>query len=234
MKTTLKILLVVAAVGLVYVSTMSILRPIEFDKERAVREKAIIQRLMDIRTAQIQYKQQHGVHAANFGELVDFLEHGKIPTVLKVGELTEKQLEDGLTEQEAVKIIQKAREKNDWKEAKEKGLVYGPNEYFRRDTTWNEAGETLFGNRIDFSKFGTVPGTNVTFEMDTASIKTASGYNIAIFEAKVPYQAYLGDMDKGMLINLEDKADKLEKYPGLKVGSLEEINNYAGNWETEY
>ena len=31
--------------------------------------------------------------------------------------------------------------------------------------------------------------------------------------------------------NLKDKRIKLEKYPGLQVGSIEEPNNNAGNWE---
>ena len=36
---------------------------------------------------------------------------------------------------------------------------------------------------------------------------------------------------KQLVVNLKDKAEKLEKYPGLRVGSLTEINNNAGNWE---
>ena len=42
---------------------------------------------------------------------------------------------------------------------------------------------------------------------------------------------YLRDMDAQLTYNLIDKAEKQGKFPGLRVGSLEEINNNAGNWE---
>ena len=71
----------------------------------------------------------------------------------------------------------------------------------------------------------------VQFKMDTASITSASGYTIKVFEAAVPYETYLGDLDKQEVANLIDMAEKLERYPGLRVGSLTEVNNYAGNWE---
>ena len=37
--------------------------------------------------------------------------------------------------------------------------------------------------------------------------------------------------DEQELINLIDQEKTLEHYPGLKVGDVEEPNNYAGNWE---
>ena len=37
-------------------------------------------------------------------------------------------------------------------------------------------------------------------------------------------------MDAQLTYNLIDKAEKQGKFPGLRVGSLEEINNNAGNW----
>lgn len=234
MKVIVKILLVAAIVGLAYVSAMSILTPINFKKKKTEREKPIIERLIDIRTAQISFKTQYNRHAANFAELEDFLNNGRIPTVLKEGELTEKQREDGLTEASAAAITAKARATGNWKEATEKGLVYGENKYFLRDTTWANAKLALFGENFDVSSIGIVPGTNASFKMDTASVKTASGFDIRIFEASVDYDVYLGDLDKHQLKNLKDRTEKLEKFPGLKVGSLVEVNNYAGNWEKEF
>jgi len=38
-------------------------------------------------------------------------------------------------------------------------------------------------------------------------------------------------LDKQLLINLIDKTKKLDRYCGLRVGSISEINNNAGNWE---
>lgn len=235
MKTILNVLLLIATAAVAYVTYQSVNKPIQFDKERSSRETHIIQRLMDIRKAQIAYKTQNGVHAANFQELIDFLKNGRIPTILKEGELTEEQLEDGgLTEEKAVQIIEKAKKTGNWKDAEKKGLVYGENKYFRRDTSWVNAGKKLLGDSYEIDRLAYVPGTDKTFAMDTASIRTASGFDIAVFEVKVPYEDYLSDLSRTQLKNLKDRAEKMEKYPGLKVGSLDEINNYAGNWESEY
>ena len=76
-----------------------------------------------------------------------------------------------------------------------------------------------------------VPGTNLQFTMDTATLTSGSGYTVKVFQAGVTYDQYLGDLDKQLLYNLKDKANKMNKYPGLRVGSVEEINNNAGNWE---
>ena len=75
MKVTLKILLAVAVVLLAYMCYRSIMGPIEFKDERDRRENLIKARLIDIRKAQIEYKNIHKVHAANFDELSKFLKN---------------------------------------------------------------------------------------------------------------------------------------------------------------
>jgi len=57
------------------------------------------------------------------------------------------------------------------------------------------------------------------------------GFYTKVFACEVPYKEYLRDMDAQLTYNLIDKAEKQGKFPGLRVGSLEEINNNAGNWE---
>ena len=74
-------------------------------------------------------------------------------------------------------------------------------------------------------------GKKVEFHMDTATLTSGSGYAIKVFVCDVPYDAYLGDLNAQLEYNLKDKAEKQGKFPGLRVGSLEEINNNAGNWE---
>ncbi|WP_278833674.1 hypothetical protein [Porphyromonas cangingivalis] len=234
MKTIYKILLLVAIVGLVWVSVESIMNPIRFKKEKGTREAAIIAKLIDIRKAQIAYKQQFNRHAGSFEELINWLNNGQVPTVRKEGELTDKQLEAGMTEAKAVEIVAKARRTGDWKEAEKEGLVSivdGQRVYFTRDTTWSVAKEGLFPEGYDVNSLAIVPGTNEKFAMDTASVETASGISIKVFEASVPYEVYLQDLDKNLIKNLESVAETINRYPGLKVGSLKEVNNNAGNWE---
>lgn len=210
MKITLKVLLVAAIVVLGYMCFRSIMGPIEFDKERERREKSIQARLMDIRKAQIEYKNVYGVHAANFDELKTFLKEKKLPFVLKVGELSDEQLEKGMTEKEAVKL----------------GII-------RRDTNWVVAKDTLFSPKYNVDSISIVPvaGINASFSMDTATIKSSAGYSVRVFEAGVLYDTYLSDLDRQQLINMKDKMEKMGRYMGLRVGSVTEINNNAGNWE---
>ena len=208
MKVTLKILLAVAVVLLAYMCYRSVMGPIEFDKTREQRENLIKARLIDIRKAQIEYKNIHKVHAANFDELSKFLKDEKLPFLIKEGVLTDEQLEKGMTEKEAVK----------------KGLI-------RRDTVWVTAVDTLFGSGYNVDDMRNVPGANVQFSMDTATLTSGSGYTVKVFQCGVLYDDYLGDLDKQLVFNLKDKAEKMNKYQGLRVGSIEEINNNAGNWE---
>ena len=208
MKVTLKILLAVAVVLLAYMCYRSIMGPIEFKDEKDRRENLIKSRLIDIRKAQIEYKNIHKVHAANFDELSKFLKDEKLPFLIKEGVLTDEQLEKGMTEKEAVK----------------KGLI-------RRDTIWVTAVDTLFGKGYNVDDLRNVPGANVQFTMDTATLTSGSGYTVKVFQCGVQYDDYLGDLDKQLVYNLKDKAEKMNKYPGLRVGSVEEINNNAGNWE---
>lgn len=234
MKTIFKVLLVLAVIGLAYVATQSILGPIRFKHEKTAREKLIIAKLMDIRKAQVAYKSVHQYHAASFSELTNWLQNGKIPAVRKEGELTEKQLESGMTEEKAVAIVNKAKATGKWDEAEKEGLsrvINGVRQSFTRDTTWVNAAENLFPAGYAVQDLGLVPGTSATFDMDTASVATASGFDIKVFQAAVPYTTYLGDLDKMEVDNLVDFATKLNRYPGLKVGSLTEVNNNAGNWE---
>ena len=208
MKVTLKILLAVAVVLLAYMCYRSIMGPIEFKDERDRRENLIKARLIDIRKAQIEYKNIHKVHAANFDELSKFLKDEKLPFLIKEGVLTAEQLEKGMTEKEAVK----------------KGLI-------RRDTVWVTAVDTLFGKGYNVDDLRNVPGANVQFTMDTATLTSGSGYTVKVFQCGVLYDDYLGDLNKQEVYNLKDKASKMGKYAGLRVGSVEEINNNAGNWE---
>ncbi|MDD4514223.1 hypothetical protein [Massilibacteroides sp.] len=208
MKIVLQIVLAAAIVLLTYMCYESIMTPIRFDEAVKERTEAITARLIDIRKAQIEYKNKYGVHAANFDELAHFLNEDKIPFVLKVGVLTDEQLEKGMTEQEAVK----------------KGII-------TRDTSWIIAKDTILGPNYDVASMRFVPGTQTTFSMDTATIISPTGYTVKVFECGVPYDKYLGDLNPQLLYNMKQKAEVYEKYAGLRVGSLKEINNNAGNWE---
>ena len=228
MKVTLKVLLAAAIVVLAYLCYKSITGPIEFNDTKDARDKAIIARLMDIRKVQIEYKNVHKSHAGSFDDLIKFLKEEKLPTVIKEGVLTDEQLEKGMTEKKAVAIVEKAEKTGNWSEVEKEGL-----KGFKRDTVWVLAKDTLLGKDYDVDAIRYVPEApqQVEFHMDTATLKSGSGYEIKVFVCEVPFDQYLNDVDPQLEFNLKDKAEKQGKYPGLRVGSLEEINNNAGNWE---
>ena len=228
MKVTLKVLLAAAIVVLAYLCYKSITGPIEFNDTKEARDKAIIARLMDIRKVQIEYKNVHKTHAGSFDDLIKFLKEEKLPTVIKEGVLTDEQLEKGMTEKKAVAMVEKAEKTGNWSEVEKNGL-----KGFKRDTVWVLAKDTLLGKDYDVDAIRYVPDApqQVEFHMDTATLKSGSGYEIKVFVCEVPFDQYLNDLDPQLEFNLKDKAEKQGKYPGLRVGSLEGINNNAGNWE---
>ncbi len=227
MKIFFRILLVIAIAAMSYLCVMSIVTPIEFEKTQTFREKAIISHLIQIRKAQVEYKNQFDHFTASGDTLIDFIKNGQVPVVLKEGTLTDEQLKNGLTEEKAMKIINKGNKK----EIEANGLVG-----FRRDTSYVSVYESLFADEFpkeEIENIMTVPYSNgKKFEMETANYTNAtSGITVSIFEARAPYDFYLSDLNRQELINLKDKSEKLGKYSGLKVGSIEEPNNNAGNWE---
>ncbi len=229
MRKVLNALLAVAALVLVWMLYRSIMGPIEFDEQKKIRDAKVIERLKDIREAQQAFRNMHdGKYAGSFEELIDFVENSKMPMIMKVGTITDDQLEKGITEKKAVAMINKAKKTGNWKEVEAAGLMD-----FKRDTTWISVKDTLF-KRAGFvaDSLQYVPfGNGAKFSLDTASQISKSGAPIYLFESKVPYDVYLNGLDRQEIINLNDAAGKMNKYAGLQVGSIDAANNNAGNWE---
>ena len=92
--------------------------------------------------------------------------------------------------------------------------------------------DSLFGKRANFDvdHFKYIPFTdNEVFDMD-AGIIEKGGVEVNVFEVKVHYKKFLQGLNNQMVINLVAAREQIEKYPGLKVGSMEEAST-DGNWE---
>jgi hypothetical protein len=249
MKTTFRILLALAICFLAYICVDSVVTPIQFEETRVAREEAVVKNLIHIRTAEVEYKNQHGRFMADPDSLILFLRTVPKKEVMKEGSLTDKQLEAGLTEHKAVKLIDKAKAKamsklktddpdaiyayiweND-RDIKDAGL-----QGFRRDTIELNMIQALYKGLFDeqtIEQIVYIPySDNLKFEFETNDeYKTSQGIHVPLFEARAPFETYLADQDKQELVNLIDKEKKLDHYPGLKVGSVDAPNNNAGNWE---
>jgi hypothetical protein len=92
--------------------------------------------------------------------------------------------------------------------------------------------DTLFKNHSNYdpNTIRLIPFSNgQEFEMDAGKIEI-SRTKVNVFEVKALYIHILNGMDKQLIINLRKKLKELEKYQGLKVGSMEEAST-DGNWE---
>lgn len=228
MKTVFNIVLVLCTVALIYICYSSIMGPINFEKEKKARESAVIARLIDIRKAQQEYRSLHrGMYADKFDTLINFVKKQKLPFVMKIGQLTDKQLEDGLTERKAMQIINKAQQTGRFDEVKKWGL-----ENFKRDTMWVAVMDTIYPKGFNPDSLRYIPhGNGAEFIINIKNDTAKSGAPVYLYEVKAPYETYLGGLDKQEIINLKDLDSKLGRFSGLMVGSVDTPNNGAGNWE---
>ncbi|OQX80013.1 MAG: hypothetical protein B6D61_02690 [Bacteroidetes bacterium 4484_249] len=92
--------------------------------------------------------------------------------------------------------------------------------------------DSLFGKRMDFklNNFKYIPySNNEIFDLDAGKIEKG-GVEVHVFEAKAPFSIILNDLNEQMVVNLIASKEQIERYPGLKVGSMTEAST-DGNWE---
>ncbi len=252
MKTTRNIVICalgIAAVVMCYFCVTSVTTPIKFENTRAEREVVVIKHLVDLRTAEVEYHHQKGVFTANLDSLLIFLKTAPKKEVMKEGSLTDKQLEAGLTEHKAVKILneakKKALKKNQFESAdalyayiweNDKDVITNGLAGFRRDTIESNMLQSLYKGAYDensIDEMVVIPfSEGKRFEMEVNNdYKTSQGIRVPLFEARASFETYLGDLNKQELVNLIDREEKLDHYAGLKVGDVYAPNNNAGNWE---
>lgn len=210
MKTLFQIVLVAVAIVLAYLIVVSVQRPIQFDKQKEARYDATVQRLKEIRSAELAYKDIYGQFTGSWDTLINFVKDDSLILVNKIGMLTDSMIDAGITEQQAV----------------QRGLIV-------RDTIKVSVLDSLFGKSypIDDIKYVPVDDTVAEFHLGANIITTGSGIKVPVFEASVHNNTYLKGLDRQLIINLNDEDRTNDKYPGLKVGSLTEAINNAGNWE---
>lgn len=210
MKTVIQVVLIAVVIILAYFMYTSVERPLSFDADKQVRYDATITRLKDIRKAELAYKDVNGKFTGSWDTLINFVKTGELPLVRKIGMLTDSMIEVGWTEAKALK----------------EGKII-------RDTIRVSVLDTLFGKdyKIDELKFIPVKDTVAEFHLGATMITTGSGIKVPVFEAKAHNNTILCKLNRQEVINLNETKRTNDKYPGLKVGSLEDTNNNAGNWE---
>lgn len=229
-KTVINVILGVCAIGLLYITYRSIMDDIDFDDEVAAREQVVKTRLLQIRDAEEAYKMQSpdGAYCADWNTLIDFIKNGKLPVVIKEGVLSDAQMEKGLTEASAARIVNSGNQA---------AIAANGLQGFRRDTTWVSLKDSLYkGLNLNYDSLRYIPfAESDTFELIAIPNTTKSGAIIQVMECNAPFSSYLkgmGKRGKRMIYNRTQDAEEKGVYPGLKIGEAGDgWNNNAGNWE---
>ncbi len=188
------ILLGLSALGLSFLNYRSIKDPIDFGKEKDRRYAVVVQRLKDIRVAQLAIKGVHGKYAGNFDDLLKFIQTDSIPVIKAIGTVP-----DSLTEEQALK----------------KGLV-------KRDTSYVIAKDSIFspyylkerGNSFSIDSIPFIPfGNGSRFEINSGEIER-NKVKVQVFEVVARKTAILNDLDPTLTRGEID----------LKVGSMIDPN----------
>ncbi|MBR5385564.1 MAG: hypothetical protein IK143_06865 [Bacteroidales bacterium] len=225
LKICLEIVLAVAAVGLVYLIYAGVMEPVNFNSEKAAREEVAIQRLKDLRELEVAYKSVNNHYTADFDSLVVFYNTAKMPVVMQIGSM------DDSVAVENTNAIKKANKKITDQELL--ALALKGERIVVAVRTDLPVKDTLFHSRENFciDSVGIIPFSGgMKVEMD-AIVKTVSGVEVPLFEARMPYKALLRGMDHQLIVNLNAERDAQSRYQGLQVGSISAPNNNAGNWE---
>ncbi|MBR6246298.1 MAG: hypothetical protein IKR15_02940 [Bacteroidales bacterium] len=225
LKILIHVVLLALIAGLVYLIVDSIMQPVNFNKQKDARTAVAVQRLKDIRTLEVAYKSVTEHYTADPDSLILFYNTGKMDIIMQIGSN-----DDSLAVANTEKL-KKQNRKITPQQMYERYLK-GENLVFSIKNSI-AVKDTLFHSRPDFvvDSIKYIPFSGgQPVEMD-AIVKTVSGVNVPLFEAKMPYKALLKGLDNQLRINLDADCRAANRYEGLQVGSVTAPNNNAGNWE---
>jgi len=198
------------SIFLVFLIYNSIDAPIEFNKVKNERYQKVIERLKDIRNAQVAFKSVNGIYSDNFDSLVNFIETGQFTIIEK--------RDSSYMQYDRVYRIDMLREV----------IVV--------DTLgFVSVKDSLFKNDNRYKNLALVPidGIDEKFSIK-ADIIDKNGYNVPVFEVKVSKDVILFDQNKDLLMQEKEtvSVDGVNG-PALVLGSLEDVST-NGNWPTTF
>jgi hypothetical protein len=193
-----------------YMVYTSINAPIKFNEVKKERYLKVIDKLKDIRNAQLAYKSVNGSYANNFDGLIKFIDTAQYT-------LTQKR-DSSYLQYDRVYRIDMLREV----------VVI--------DTLgFSSVKDSLFGNSNRYKNMAQIPinGVDAIFSIKSDMIKKGD-YDVHVFEVRVSKDVILFDQNKDLL--KQEKAlmsvDGVNG-PYLVLGSMTEVST-NGNWPTTY
>lgn len=207
LKVAVNLVLWIIIIALGYLTFMSVYGEIQFNQLKEKRYSVVIDRLIDIRDAELAYKQVNGKFTDNFDELVKFIDNGEFTITVR----RDSNIKDiVLTKQFGVDMYKDI-------------LVI--------DTIGKKpVKDSLFGADNRYKKMMFVPGVDgAKFQLKAGTLD-----DISVFEASVDKEVILHDQDKN-LVDKEKQVVSVDGVngPTLTVGSMNEIKT-TGNWPKNY
>tara|TARA_Y100000815_G_scaffold51110_1_gene41673 strand:- start:411 stop:1064 length:654 start_codon:yes stop_codon:yes gene_type:complete len=212
MKFVIQVALWIVIGVLGYLVFNSVYGEVKFNELKVVRYQKAIEKLKDIRSSQLAYKQVTGKFAKNFDDLVRFIDTAEFTLTARRDTLV---LDEEQTRAYGVDTM------------KEETIV---------DTLgYASIKDSLFGNTDRYKTMMKVPvkGIDANFEMDAGTV-SKNDINIPVFEAKVAKDVLLHDQPKDF-ISKEKQVISVDGVNGayLSVGSMTDVKT-GGNWPQSY
>ena len=189
-----------------------------------------VEQLKDIRTLQVTYRDTYGHYATAMDSLVDFYNNGKITIMRQIGSEDDS---TAVLHTEAVKKTLRNLKGDKLMEKLYELYEAGDNKLIVRIPQQTNVKDTLFTNRPNFkvNDLRYIPFSEGDTVIMKSIVKQVSGVDVPLFEAKMPFWSLLKGMDRQQIVNLVAEREDTDRYPGLMVGSVDNANNNAGNWE---
>jgi hypothetical protein len=242
MKTIIQIILGVIVVVLAYLLYDSLMKPIRFNNAVEYRKDLVVQRLKHIRDLQVAYKDNYGRYSGGFDTLINFYKNDSLKIVRQVGSWDDsiavaKKLVYTDTIRIAVKNTMFVNKDTIKIAVKDSAIVskdfrFIPIEMNDSTVVCKDSMKVIkITPWFDIDSIAFVPVVHEPFQLQAISYMSISKVTIPLFEAGVHNDVYLRGLDRQSIVNLNDEQDNMNKYPGVKVGSVTQPNNNAGNWE---
>ncbi len=208
LKIVVNLVLWIIIIALGYFTFMSVYGEIQFNQLKEKRYSAVIDRLIDIRDAELAYKQVNGKFTDNFDELVKFIDNGEF-TITQKRDTTVHDAE--MTKRFGVDMTK---------------------EIVLTDTLGKRpVRDSLFGADTRYKQMMNVPAgeSGAKFKLQAGMLD-----DIPVFEASVDKEVILHDQDKN-LVEKEKQVVSVDGVngPTLTVGSMNEVKT-TGNWPKTY
>ena len=176
MERKIRLVLWALVLGLGYALFNTIMNPIRFNKEKKDRSADVIERLKDVRKAQIAFKEVNRFYAQSFNELIPFVDSGKFTIVQR--------------RDEELKYYNKV-----YREYQLKDTTYV-------DTLgYASIKDSIFGADYNLEKLRFIPHTeNVELKLRAGKIKSGK-LNVHVFEARALKEEYLVGLDEDLVKN---------------------------------